>query len=363
MNKFFKMKNILTLLLLLPLIVTAQNREIEKIVNRIDFKQDTVKAVFDWVTDNIKYDVVLLEKVKLNGIENIKLNNSKKLRIANAIKTRKGVCQHYSELFDAIMQHLNYQSVIVSGYTRSPVTQKLSLLGHAWNAVKVNQKWILLDATWGAGYVTDKNVFKKMYKPQYYNIDPTKAIFSHIPYNPLWQLLAQPVSYSAFDNNEIEQANLKPITDNSAIQQFLQLNKIEQLSDALNRSNKMGNANLAVERWRNLKTQNINVTYRNSKVEIYNEASEIMRDATGKFNDYVHAKNNRFRKAKWTKAFTSNYMTALLAAAETAHNSFLSIKDNDPTLSSDLTATLSNTTSFIKLVKKELNYIDNKWPK
>jgi len=363
MNKFVVMKNILVFLLLLPLITNAQDREIEKIVKQIDFEQDTVKAVFDWVTDNIRYDVDLLEKVKLNGIENIKLDNDKSLRIKNVIKTRKGVCQHYSELFDAIMQQLGYQSVVISGYTRSPVTRKINPIGHAWNAVKVNNKWILIDATWGAGYVTEDNKFKKVYKPEYYNVPATELIFSHIPYNPLWQLLKQSVTYEAFDKLEIKKANLSGLTKYKNIDQFLQLKEIDQIGEALNQSNKMKNPNALVQRWQDIKAQHLQVAYRNSMVEVYNAASEIMRNATTKFNDYVYAKNNRFNNAKWTKAFTKEYMTALLNEAEAAHQKFTSVKVNDPTLSSDLTATLRNTTSFIKLVKKELSFIDSKWPK
>lgn len=357
------MKHILLLFLLVPLFISGQNREIEKIVKRIDFEQDTVKSVFNWVTDNISYDVALLKKVKIKGIDNIKIEQSQKLRIANVIKTRRGVCQHYSELFDAIMQHLGYQSVVIAGYTRSPVTKEISPIGHAWNAVKVNNRWILLDTTWGAGYVTEGNKFKKMYKSQYYDMNPSKAIFSHIPYDPLWQLLNPMVTYQAFDEEEIDKQKLSKIESYEAIANHLQLNEEKQMNEALKRSKKMGNANALVERWQNIRSQNIEVAYRNSKVKIYNAASEIMREATNKYNDYVEAKNNRFRNAKWDKKFTKTYMTNLLADAENAHQQYLSIKANDPTMSSDLTATLKNTTSFIKRVKNELTYIDNNWPK
>jgi len=357
------MRNIITVLLFLPLLIHAQNHEIEKIVDQIDLKEDTVKAVFDWITDNIKYDTGLLEKVKLNGIENVKSNSTKLLRLKNVIKTSKGVCQHYSELFEAILKHLGYNVAVVTGYTRSPVTGELNPFGHAWNAVKVNNKWILVDATWGAGYVTDEHKFKKVYKPQYFDIEPTEAIFSHMPYNPLWQLLEQPVTYESFDKQNIQKAVLKPINNYEKQEQFLQLSDVDQITNALKRSKKMNNPNAIVQRWKDIKTQYLQVAYRNSMVDVYNGASEIMREATTKYNDYVHAKNNSFKNTKWTKQFTKQYMTALLENAQTANERFLSVKNNDPTLSSDLTETFKNTSSFIKLVEKELNYIDNKWPK
>jgi len=357
------MKIILLSLLLLPLLVQSQNREIEKIVNRIDFEEDTVKAVFDWITNNISYDVSLLKKIKLNGIENVKLNQNKESRISNVLKNKRGVCQHYSELFDEIMTHLGYQSVVIAGYTRSPITQKLNSVGHAWNSVKTDNKWILLDATWGAGYVTNKNVFEKRYKSEYYNMNPTEAIFSHIPYDPLWQLLEQQVSYTSFEKQTIDKKNLRTITNYKEIEKYLQLNEIDQKKEALSRSKEMGKPNALVQRWQDIKIQNINVDYRNSMVKVYNNAAEIMRNATTKFNDYVHAKNNKFRSSKWTKKTTKAYMTALLEDAERANQQFLSIKDNDPTMSSDLTATLKNSTSFVKLVNKELYFIDNQWSK
>ena len=52
--------------------------------------------------------------------------------------------------------------------------------GHAWNAVELNGRWYLLDATWNAGSVSG-NSFNKQYSSTYLFTPPDIFISDHIP--------------------------------------------------------------------------------------------------------------------------------------------------------------------------------------
>jgi len=74
------------------------------------------------------------------------------------------------------------------------------------NAVKVGNKWRLYDPIWSAGIVNDGSKFVKKYNPMWNNTAPEEMIKTHMPCDPIWQLLKNPVSYddfkvSRFDGN------------------------------------------------------------------------------------------------------------------------------------------------------------------
>jgi len=65
--------------------------------------------------------------------------------------------------------------------------------GHAWNAVKIEGNYHLLDCTWAAGSVdSSSGQFTFKFNPYYFLIAPDRLIYSHFPTHPQWQLLPQP---------------------------------------------------------------------------------------------------------------------------------------------------------------------------
>ena len=61
---------------------------------------------------------------------------------------------------------------------------------HSWNAVKLEGKWYLCDATWAAGY-TDMNtyLFHFDYDDKYFLMPPEKFAETHQPVEESWTLL------------------------------------------------------------------------------------------------------------------------------------------------------------------------------
>jgi len=282
------MKNLILVLLISTLVSIQTTRSqslktIDDVIAQIEFKEDTVKSVFDWVTANIRYDTKVITKPKSFAKKRAK---DKVDRIKKVLLTKRGVCQHYSELTDTLLKTLGFNSYVVSGYVRSPVTGKLSTVGHAWNAVDINGDWILLDSTWGAGVVMQNNRYRKKYNPYYYNTSAMELIKSHMPYDPLWQLLEKAVDYRAFDKEKIETQTLQKQKEFSSIQAYLNKDKVEQLKDASNRSNQLGASNKLVKKY-------FDIIDGNRSAYQLKEINELYNKVTDEYNIFVKARNNR----------------------------------------------------------------------
>lgn len=92
----------------------------------------------------------------------------------------------------------------ISGYTKSFSYRvgdsfKGKPANHAWNAVKLDGQWQLLDVTWAAGYVNDGHQFVHRFNDQYFLTPPEEFILDHFPKDPQWQLLAEPVKLEQYE--------------------------------------------------------------------------------------------------------------------------------------------------------------------
>ena len=101
---------------------------------------DKVRSIFTWIIHHIDYDE------KAYNDDNLRINKSNE----DVLRRRKAVCYGYSTLFKELCEAANISAEIVSGYSKRS-TDAISNLGevsHAWNSVKIEGKWYLLDATW-----------------------------------------------------------------------------------------------------------------------------------------------------------------------------------------------------------------------
>lgn len=108
---------------------------IDKIVAIIDPEWTDVHKVMwinDYICDNFTYDL-----------------ETEHHTINNLLKTRKGICEAYANLFTALCKRVG----IESSYCYS------NELAHIWNIVKINNKWYHIDTTWNDSYVERYNYF------------------------------------------------------------------------------------------------------------------------------------------------------------------------------------------------------------
>lgn len=158
---------------------------INKIKEKFSSEEDRVRAAYYWVTENIAYDV-----------EGYYTGKGIIFTALDAIKYKKAVCAGYADLLNYFFAEMGLQHKRVTGASRTSHTFTVhpDSLGsdHAWNAVQIDGEWKLMDATWGSGYL-GRREFLKERKDEYFLMDPSIFIFTHLPDYTNWQLLKDTV--------------------------------------------------------------------------------------------------------------------------------------------------------------------------
>ncbi len=164
------------------------------------------RALYDWITANIRYDVE--EWAHITGGGSSYMNAHDPLSVLARGTT---VCAGYSWLFDAMARSVGLDSTFligsVRGYRGTPDDALVSAFKHAWNAVRIDGEWRLLDATWGARQTGESETDYLERQSYYFDTPPNQMIFDHLPETPEWQLLADPLPDAAAFNLL---PNLKP---------------------------------------------------------------------------------------------------------------------------------------------------------
>lgn len=174
--------------------------DLYKVVNYIrnTFQDDSLRlrASFIWVTENIGYDVKAYQQEDMNAA-----------KLGYVIKNKKAVCGGYASLIKFFCSSFNIDCEVVNGYGRAGkskivINQTYLRNNHAWNAVKINGTWRLLDATWAAGVVDDSNednlVYHKKFNESYYDTPPEKLILNHLPAQKQYQLTNKAMDQKQF---------------------------------------------------------------------------------------------------------------------------------------------------------------------
>ena len=151
-----------------------------------------VKILHDWIADNIAYDVDAYfsgTKTKSSG--------------PNTLKQRRGVCHGYGRLMEEMCKLAGIPCRTISGYGRgysfaTGRSTNTDQENHAWNAVYVDGSWHLVDVTWDAGHV-DGRSYQKEYCTTYLFMEPENFVYTHLPKERRWQLLAAPLTVEQFE--------------------------------------------------------------------------------------------------------------------------------------------------------------------
>lgn len=160
--------------------------------------KEKVRALFRWMTDRIAYNAEDFLAGRPFG----------DVSAEGVLTSRKSVCEGYGNLFLKLAQAAGLEAVKLAGHSKgfSYRPGEKVATNHAWNAVKIDGAWHLLDATWGAGYVDAKEGFVKELDEHYFLTPPDHFVFNHFPEDPRWQLLDPPVpkeTYAAWPRLEV----------------------------------------------------------------------------------------------------------------------------------------------------------------
>ncbi len=171
-----------------------------------------VRAIYEWVAKNIDYDLELLAAIRQKSAEEFQeLQEPSKV-----LKNKKAVCMGYSTLFKELCMAEGIKAEVISGNSKQFfLATKKHTIGdvlHAWNSVKINKKWYLLDVTWSAGAVDESySKFIRKFDEKYYLTPSIEFVKTHLPHDPMWQLLEEPISLKEFKMyNELPVSRTNP---------------------------------------------------------------------------------------------------------------------------------------------------------
>ena len=142
-------------------------------------EEEKVKLAFRWITENIKYD------------EDGTVDRDPD----TFFQSRETVCSGYARLLARLLTSMNYNAdniKNIAGYAKGAGYSVLvePKVEHEWNAVKINGKWCLIDATWDAG--------QENYT--YFCTNPKCFVRDHLPEKEENQFLDNPINLNTFHN-------------------------------------------------------------------------------------------------------------------------------------------------------------------
>lgn len=163
-------------------------------------ERQKVRAIFEWVTDNIAY--------RVNGSRNKSGRPSytepedtgairpldERVAIA-VLHNGVAVCDGYARLFKTLCTYAGVESAVIQGYGKTQpfrINQRFNA-NHSWNAVRIDSTWYLLDVTWASGYLNwQGDEFIRHRDEQYYLTAPAQFIREHYPDDLNWALMQDP---------------------------------------------------------------------------------------------------------------------------------------------------------------------------
>ena len=234
-----------------------------------NFKEDDkkVRSIYSWIALNISYDEVAL----FTGTGS---NQDAK----EVWKTRTAVCEGFSKLFSEMCNAVGIESRIVKGYVKDFGDDEMRFPNHAWNSVKINGKWQLLDVTWASvnnevdrlagNKITREFTRKKL--DYFFLVPPKRMVITHLPEDPFWQLQSNLVSMDLFLKGEpsiLEQTQKPEIAKlnfEELIKRYESLDSLDKSISFLERMEK--------NKWNKVKEYGLGIAY-------YYKAQMILKQA------------------------------------------------------------------------------------
>ena len=265
----------------IPLHHTYSTAFISSYINSA-FKTEREKllAIYSWVTTNIRYDT--------DSMYAINSERDPEARVTEALRRRKGVCENYAALFTDIAVKCGIKCYIVSGYTKQ--LGAIDRSGHSWCAVSLENEWYLCDPTWDEG---------NSMNARWYLLPPGRFIDTHMPFDPLWQLLEYRITHKEFVSGRTYARKQKDLINyNSEVNAYLLLTRLQQLESAISRIRESGTENELVKNRLKFLQMQAGIIYEERDMNLYNTAVSDFNKANEILNEFIQYRNNRFLPVK-----------------------------------------------------------------
>ena len=172
----------------------------ERITNDFNNDRDRAAAIYVWMATHIKYDVKAFFSGRVQRSARITYRNEAEriqkelaLRQELAMETlqkKKAVCQGYSELYQLLCKACGIECEVVVGYSRSNVNNIGKVprqSDHAWNVIRLDNNWLFVDVTWGAGHVDHKTrKFVPAFTSDYFAVEAEAFSYNHYSEESKW---------------------------------------------------------------------------------------------------------------------------------------------------------------------------------
>lgn len=239
-------------------------------------EKEKSRAIYKWVTTNIQYSTDSMYSINWGG--------NPESKITEALRRKKGVCENYAAIFTDIATRCGLQSFVISGYTKQ--LGIINKTGHSWCAVNIEKEWLLCDPTWDAGFNADAHWFL---------ISPAAFIETHMPFDPLWQLLEQPISDEDFYRGRSHSSKDKSYFNVAdSVKSFLQLDSLRRLESSARRMQALAEKNELQKNWKAYVAMKIAIVYEDKDMDLYNSAVADLNRVTAIYNAFIQYRNSRF---------------------------------------------------------------------
>jgi transglutaminase/protease-like cytokinesis protein 3 len=180
-------------------------------------EEEKFRAIYKWVCNNIEYDysLYIMNKQRKKKVKNQKELNAWNKEFTsrvfkNLLYRQKTICTGFAYLVKELSSYAGFPCVIVDGYGRT-VGSNIGGRGdvnHSWNAIQLNKKWYLCDATWSSGaYDAELMKYEKKFNESYFLSDPALFIRNHYPLDSTWTLLNKKPTLDEFLNRPLIYSN------------------------------------------------------------------------------------------------------------------------------------------------------------
>ncbi len=154
----------------------------DEIVKECTDDYEKIKAIHDWVCNNIYYDYdgfgFTTIEVK-NDEEAVEIGNMSAYELL--MTYRRGKCWYYSSIFSTLVRAQGIPCMTVSGFAahdNSILAAKST--NHEWNQAFVDNRWIIVDTTWDSGNAySDGKYIGGGSSDKYFDISDTDFAHDH----------------------------------------------------------------------------------------------------------------------------------------------------------------------------------------
>ena len=331
-----------------PVSKTKNTKDLSKyLTGKFKNNDEKYAAIYFWVAKNIDYDVKnRYASPVYKSISEI---------VNEVMRRKKGVCQHYSELFNELCRLSGLSSFVVRGYGKD--FGKVMDLAHAWNVIIIDGEYYFVDATWGAGHINAEGKYERDFSLEYFMVKPEKFIDDHISFDPMWQLLKRPLYFQEFEKG-IDNRIVRPeFHFKDSIENYLRQSPIDQLKNSIRRIENNGTANKLVKFELKYRKNNLKILEFNEAVGLFNQGNAYYNKGVSMLNEFYELKRKKIKKNSISIAALKKKMIEIEKNITQAELYYNKVQTENTELKQNLKKAFTNIKKFKNIIDQQKEWL------